>query len=82
MRSKHYGQRRLKDEDGRPIYGKCRVLANTSLRKLMRAARQGKIPDERRVVMDAALERAGQRRAAYLNSSPAKDAWRSAQAND
>ncbi len=76
MVSKH--QRR--DSDGNWIPGKCRVLANASLRKLARAARQGKMPDERQVLIDAAMERAAKRRAAYLNSCPAKDAWRSAQA--
>jgi hypothetical protein len=67
------------DSDGNWLPGKCRVFPNASIRKLMRAARQGKMPDERQVLIDAAIERAGQRRAAYLNSCPAKDAWKSQQ---
>lgn len=66
------------DSDGNWIPGKLRVFGNSSLRKLMRATRRGKIPDERQVLIDAAMERAGQRRAAYINSSPVKSAWRSA----
>ncbi len=77
MRSKHYGQQRLQDDDGKPVYGNCRVLANTSLRKLMRATRQGKMPDERQVLIDAARERAASRADAYLNSSRSKSAYRS-----
>lgn len=55
MRSKHYGQRRLRDEDGEPIHGKCRIGDNSSLRKLMRAARQGKIPSERTRLINNAM---------------------------
>lgn len=76
MTSKH--QRWTSDGDWIP--GKCRVFANASLRKLMRAARQGEMPDERQVLINAATERAAARSAAYLNSCPAKDAWRSRRA--
>lgn len=64
------------DSDGNWIPGKCRVLPNSSLRKIMRAARQGKMPDERQVLIDTAIKRAGDRRAAYINSSPVHSNWR------
>lgn len=44
--------------DGKWIPGKCRVFANSSLRKLMRAARQGKMPAERQFTIDAAMKAA------------------------
>lgn len=62
-----------------PFKGRVGIKANSSLRKLMRAARRGKIPDDRLFVIEQAQKRAAERRAAYLNSCPAKDAWRSRQ---
>jgi hypothetical protein len=60
-----------------PFKGKVRIFDNSSLRKIMRAARRGKIPPERQVLIDTAVKRASERRAAYLNSCPVKRAWRS-----
>jgi hypothetical protein len=71
MTSKH----RKFDHRGEHIPGKCRIFANSGIRKLQRAMRQGKVPDERWVLITAAAERAEQRYGAYLNSSPAKDKW-------
>ena len=71
MISKH----RQFDDDGRWIEGDVIIAKNSSLRKLMRAARRGKMPDERQVLIDAAMERAKQRTAAYLNNSPLKRAY-------
>ena len=76
MISKH----RQFDDKGRWIEGKVRIGKDSSLRKLMRAARRGKIPDERQVIIEAALERASKRATAYLNSSPAKWAYLTARA--
>jgi hypothetical protein len=62
------------------IPGEVRVMPNSSLRKLMRAARRGKMPDDRQVIMDVAHRRAAERADAYLNSSPAKRSYRRQQA--
>lgn len=56
------------DSDGKFIPGKLRVARNSSLRKLMRAARRGKIPDERAVVIDAAVQSAGRNTRRWQNS--------------
>lgn len=61
IRSKHYGQRRLFDDDGVPVYGKCRIFANSSLRKLVRAARRGNIPGPRMFIIEQARKRADER---------------------
>jgi len=66
--------------DNKWIPGKCRVLSNPSLRKMMRAARTGNMPDERQVTIDLAMQKAAKRKDAYLNSSPAKRAYEAAQA--
>ena len=59
----------------KPFNGKVRIVPSSSLRKLMRAARRGVIPDERAVIIHMAAGRASQRADAYLNSSPAKRAY-------
>ena len=43
-----------------PGEGAVNIRANSSLRKLMRAARRGKIPDERLVIIEAAERKAAQ----------------------
>jgi hypothetical protein len=48
--------------------GVITVAPHSGLRKLMRAARRGKIPDERLVVMEAAAENAAKRPLIYMNS--------------
>lgn len=63
----------------KPFKGDVRIFPNSSLRKLSRAMRRGLVPSERQVVIDAAVEKATGRRAAYLNSSPAKTAYINAQ---
>ena len=45
----------------RPGEGKCRIFANSSLRKLMRAARRGMIPDERMQIIQEAMQAAAKR---------------------
>lgn len=54
-RSKH----RQFDDDGKWIPGKVRINSNSSLRKLMRAARRGMMPPERQVIIDMAMRSAG-----------------------
>lgn len=53
----------------RPFKGKVRVVENSSLRKLMRAARRGKIPAERLGLINRAVARAATRQDAYSNAS-------------
>lgn len=50
--SKH---RQLDPVTGKHIPGECRIVNNSSLRKLMRAARRGVIPTERKRVMVQAM---------------------------
>ena len=69
--SKH---RQFDPDNGKWIEGRVRILADSSLRKLMRAARRGKMPDERQVIIDTAVGKAAKRRDFYLNSSPARRA--------
>jgi hypothetical protein len=58
MTSKHRKFNHL----GEHIPGKCRIFANSSLRKLQRAMRQGKVPDERAVIIAMAEAMARKRR--------------------
>jgi hypothetical protein len=51
-----------------PFKGRVKIDRRSSLRKLMRAARRGRIPDERQTIIDTATESAMQRRAEYANS--------------
>ncbi len=55
-----------------PFRGEVRIFRNSSLRKLARAMRRGKVPSERQFTIDEAMKRAAKRWAVYLNSSPAK----------
>lgn len=48
----------------RPFKGRITIGKFSSLRKLMRAARRGKIPDERLVIIEAAERSAAKRRKA------------------
>ena len=41
-----------------PFKGNIRIVRNSSLRKLARAMRRGKVPDERQVVIDLAQKKA------------------------
>jgi hypothetical protein len=56
--SKHYRQR----QDGPWLPGKVKIVANSSLRKLMRAARRGLLPDERLFTIQTAMQKAAERR--------------------
>lgn len=53
----------------KPFKGDVRIFDNSSLRKLMRAARRGKIPAERLGLIARATTRAAAREDAYLNAS-------------
>lgn len=44
-----------------PFKGKVRIFPNSSLRKLMRAGRRGKIPPERMFIIEQAVQRAARR---------------------
>ena len=46
-----------------PGKGALRIVRGSSLRKLMRAAARGKIPDERLVIIQTAMSRARDRNA-------------------
>ena len=48
-----------------PFKGEVRIFDNSSLRKLMRAARRGKIPAERLGIIQRAVARAATRKAVY-----------------
>lgn len=49
------------DDKGKWIEGKVRIFPNSSLRKLARAMRRGKVPDEHQVIIDTAMTRAANR---------------------
>jgi hypothetical protein len=71
--SKH---RQFDPETGKWIEGDVIVTKHSSLRKLARAMRRGKLPAEMQGVIETAMERAGKRIAAYANSSPLKRTYR------
>jgi hypothetical protein len=48
--------------------GRCTIGARSGLRKLMRAARRNRIPDDRFAVIDWAEQSAARRGSVYLNS--------------
>lgn len=50
----HYSKHRQFDDDGFHIPGACKIGERSSLRKLMRAARRGKIPEERMLTISVA----------------------------
>lgn len=47
IRRRHVSKHRQFDDKGKWIPGRVRIADNSSLRKLMRAARRGMVPDER-----------------------------------
>ena len=49
----------------KPFKGEVKIGAHSSLRKLARAMRRGKVPDERQVIIDAAMASAAKRAAVY-----------------
>lgn len=58
----------MRHRDSKP----CRISEHSSLRKLMRAARRGRIPSERMEVIQRAMHSAAVRAHVYFNSSPRK----------
>jgi hypothetical protein len=48
-----------------PFTGDCKITRYSSLRKLARAMRRGKVPDERQVIIDNAMANAHRRAARY-----------------
>ncbi len=71
MNRLHISKHRRRDDDGKWIPGKVRVSEQSGVRKLMRAARRGKMPDERALIIKVAIERAGQRADKYVNANTA-----------
>lgn len=51
-----------------PYQGNVKIGKFSSLRKLMRAARRGKVPSERQVIIDAAMRSANSMPDNWLNS--------------
>jgi hypothetical protein len=49
----------------KPFKGEVRIFENSSLRKLMRAARRGKIPPERLGIIKRAVAKAALRKAVH-----------------
>ena len=45
----------------RPFKGNVKIGEHSSLRKLARAMRRGKVPDDRQVIIDTAMEKAAKR---------------------
>jgi hypothetical protein len=52
-----------------PGNGRITIGKHSGLRKLMRAARRGKIPDERMVIIETAMRKAAERKAAATRSA-------------
>ncbi len=55
-RSKHCNAR--PDKEGKRHPGRVRIVANSSLRKMMRAARRGLVPAERLQIIATAMQSA------------------------
>lgn len=53
----------------KPMEGEVRIANNSSLRKLARAIRRGKVPDDRQQIIDLAMESAYERRHLYNKAS-------------
>ena len=51
-----------------PGLGPVTLGRNSSFRKLMRAAQRARLPDERIVIIDAAMQKAARRQELYLHS--------------
>jgi len=60
--SKH---RQFDPDTGEWQEGRVRIFARSSLRKLMRAARRGKMPSERQVIINMAVGKAQKRAQLY-----------------
>lgn len=56
----------------KPFEGKVVIAYNSSLRKLARAIRRGKVPDDRQQIIDSAMESAYERRHLYNKASKSK----------
>lgn len=63
--SKH---RQFDPDTGKHIPGDLRITANSSLRKLMRAARRGKLPEDRQFTIAEAAKQAAKHPNDYLSS--------------
>ncbi|PWT89993.1 MAG: hypothetical protein C5B54_07985 [Acidobacteria bacterium] len=50
-----------------PFTGECRVFNNSSLRKLARAIRRGKVPEPRMFIIETALDKAKRHPEKYLH---------------
>lgn len=48
--------------------GKVKIGAHSGLRKLARAMRRGKVPDERQAIIDIAMRNAAKRAEVYMHS--------------
>jgi hypothetical protein len=53
-----------------PFTGECKITRDSSLRKLARAMRRGKVPDERQVIIDEAMKTARRRLGVYHYRRP------------
>jgi hypothetical protein len=53
-----------------PFTGDCKIDRYSSLRKLARAMRRGKVPDERQVIIDNAMAQARRRIGKYHYKRP------------
>jgi hypothetical protein len=51
-----------------PFEGKCTIAENSSMRKLKRAIRRGKVPSERMLKIEEAMKMAIKRKDKYVNS--------------
>lgn len=52
----HISKHRQFDKDGKWIEGKVHIGAASGLRKLMRAARRGKLPEDRMVLIQQTMK--------------------------
>jgi hypothetical protein len=53
-----------------PLNGELKIVWNSSLRKLARAMRRGRVPDERQVIIDQAMINARRRWPRYGHKHP------------
>ena len=49
----------------KPFKGSVKIGEHSSLRKLARAMRRGKVPDDRQVIIDTAMDKAAKRHATH-----------------
>jgi hypothetical protein len=52
-----------------PFTGSCKIVNNSSLRKLARALRRGKVPEERMFIIETAKDKVTRRWKKYLNKA-------------